>query len=50
MRVLKKKTKSCFVAVFETFIEANLIKNEVVLGFGELFKMFKKNNNNNNNK
>ena len=37
----EKKSKSGFVAVFGTFIEANLVKNEVVLGFGELFKMFK---------
>ena len=35
-------SKFGFVAVFGTFIEANLVKNEVVLGFGELFKMFKK--------
>ena len=37
-----KKEKIGFVAIFGTFIEANLVKNEVVLGFGEFFKMFKK--------
>ena len=31
-----------FVAVFGTFIEALLSNAEVILGFGELFKMFKK--------
>ncbi len=38
----EKKSKSGFDAVFGTFIEANLSKNEVISGFGELFKMFKK--------
>ena len=37
----EQKTKSCFVAVFGTFIEANLVNNEVNSGFGELFKIFK---------
>ena len=30
-----------FVAIFGTSIDANLSKNYVILGFGELFKMFK---------
>ena len=38
----KSFSKFGFVAVLGTFIEANLVNNEVVLGFGELFKMFKK--------
>ena len=42
MRVLIFFPKSGFVAVFGTFIEANLVKNEVNSGFGELFKMFNK--------
>ena len=36
-------TKFSFVAVFGTFIEAYLSIPEVIFGFGELFKMFKKN-------
>ena len=34
-------SKLSFVAVFGTFIEAFLSIPEVILGFGELFKMFK---------
>ena len=37
----KKFSKLSFVAVLGTFIEAFLSKNNVILGFGELFKMFK---------
>ena len=35
-------SKSGFVAVFGTFIEANLVKKQVNSWFGELFKIFKK--------
>ena len=35
-------SKLSFVAVFGTFIEAFLSIPAVILGFGELFKMFKK--------
>ena len=42
IRVLKKKnSKFGFVTVFGTFIDACLSKNEVIFGFGKVFKMFK---------
>ena len=42
IRVLKNKSKSGFVAVFGTFIEANLDKKHVNSGFGEVSKCSKK--------